>query len=348
MKHLSTVLSLTVLAAVAGCGPKKPTATILFSSLRQPTQPLSEQYMKIAVRNAQMKGDTGEYDQTKWSKMTADLLRYYLQEASEQHGVPIKLVDRQHVAMAMEEKDLAAAGITDNGDDVASAAIKGANAVVTSLVTIKIDKQVGKKRSIKAMNLFAHAWSHGGGGGGGVDTEQVDEEARNITVQCQFQLKDAGSNDIVVSHSTRPSQDFTRTKASSFFGSSKTEADMEPRDKVIGGMIETHVLDFLAKFIPTESRFAVQVKSSGHEMSREGVRILVYAETPEQFAQALTSLKQAIAEDPDDHRSLFAAGVCCEKLNKTAEARKYYRQAASLSSKDPQYAAAVARVSGMG
>ena len=83
-------------------------------------------------------------------------------------------------------------------------------------------------------------------------------------------------------------------------------------------------------------------------MSREGVRILVYAETPEQFAQALTSLKQAIAEDPDDHRSLFAAGVCCEKLNKTAEARKYYRQAASLSSKDPQYAAAVARVSGMG
>lgn len=344
MRRASFLLTMLLGAIVAGCGPKSPTATVAFSRMIQPKTTLSEQYMQIAVMNAQMSGDTGEYDQDKWSRMTADMIQYYLEQAAEKHNIPIKLVDREHLKMTMGEKDLASAGVTDNGDNVGSAQVKGAKAILSSKVTIKIDKQVGKKRTVDAMSVIGGGWSSGGFGGGSVNTEQVDEEARNITVQSQFQLKDSATNDIVVSHNSMPTQEFAKTKASPFFGSSKTEADMTPRDQVIGGMIERQAQEFMSKFVPMEIQSSVEVTPSKHEKSIAGVRCLV----TDDYESSLTNFKQAIAENQDDHKSLFGAGVCCEKLNRLDEARKYYKLAQSLDTDEPKYKAAVERVNKMG
>ena len=68
--------------------------------------------MKIAVMNAQMSGDTSEFDESKWAKMTADLIQHNLEQAAEHNNIPIKLVDREHMKLTMGEKDLAAAGVT--------------------------------------------------------------------------------------------------------------------------------------------------------------------------------------------------------------------------------------------
>ncbi len=344
MRRASILFTMVIGAVLAGCGPKSTTATVAFSRLIQPKTTLSEQYMQIAVMNAQMGGDTGEYDQDKWSRMTADLIQYYLEQAAEKHNIPIKLVDREHLKMTMGEKDLASAGVSDSGDNVGSAQVKGAKAILTSKVTIKIDKQVGKKRTVDAMSVIGGGWRHGGFGGGSVDTEQVDEEARNITVQSQFQLKDSATNDVVISHNSMPSQEFTKTKASPFFGSSKTEADMTPRDQVIGGMIERQAQEFLAKFVPMEIQATVEVTPSNNEKSNAGVRCLV----TDDYESALSNFKQAIAENGDDHKSLFGAGVCCEKLNRIDEARKYYKLAQSLKTDEPKYKAAVERINKMG
>lgn len=51
---------------------------------------------------------------------------------------------------------------------------------------------------------------------------------------------------------------------------------------------------------------------------------------------------------PNDHESLFGAGVACEKLKRFEDARKYYRRAKSLKADNAQYAAAVDRVSEFG
>lgn len=343
MRRASVFVLMIVGAALTGCGPKSPIATVAFNRTIEPKTTLSEQYMQMAVMNAQMEGDTGEYDQDKWSRMTADMIQYYLEQAAEKHNIPIKLVDREHLKATMGEKDLASAGVTDNGDQMGSAQVKGAKAILTSKVTIKIDKQVGKKRTIDAMSVIGGGWSHGGFGGGAVDTEQVDEEARNITVQSQFQLKDSATNDVVISANSMPTQEFTKTKASPFFGSSKTEADMTPRDQVIGGMIEHQAQEFLAKFVPMEIKSTVEVKGSSNEKSIAGVRCLV----TDDYESGLANFKQAIADNPDDHKSLFGAGVCCEKLNRLDDARKYYKLAQSLDIKEPKYKAAVERVNRM-
>jgi tetratricopeptide (TPR) repeat protein len=339
MKGISLCLSFVLLLVVTGCG-KTQVATVDFSSTIQPKQPLPEKYMKIAVRNADVTGDTQEFDQKKWSTMTADLIQYSLQQAAEKNNIPMKLVDREHMKLAMEEKDLAAAGVTDSGDKVASAQLEGAAAVLTSKVTIKIDKQKGKGRTITDMGGWGGHW----GGGGGVGSEEVEKESRNITVQCQFQLKDPASNEIIISHTGKPSQHYTKAgRTSPFFGGSKTESDMTPRDKIIGEMIDRQLRDFLVKFVPTEIDATAIVKPSKHEMSAAGVRALV----ADDYETALQDFKQAIAADTTDFRSMFGAGVACEKLKKYDEALKYYKQALSFETKNEEYAQAVDRLSAM-
>jgi hypothetical protein len=343
MRRILPLLVVSLLAAWTGCS-KKPIATVEFTHQLQPKAPLDARYMQIAVRDAQVEGDTAEFDQKKWCRMTADMIQHHLEKAGEKHNLPIKLVDRDHVKLTMEEKDLAAAGVSDKGESLASAQITGANAILTSRVTIKIDKQVGKQRTINAMSVFASAWSRGGAGGGSVDSEEVDEERRNITVQCQFQLKDASSNDVVVSYNGAPAQHTQNTKASPFFGSSQTEADMTPRDRVIGEIVERQAQEFMGKFVPMEVRTSVEVEPSSEDESIAGVRSLV----EENYEAALGHFKQAIAADADDHRSLFGAGVCCEKLNRLDEARRYYKLAESLDKGEPRYKAAVGRIAGAG
>jgi hypothetical protein len=345
MRRASLLFTMAMGAILAGCGgPKSVTATVAFNRMIEPKQTLSEQYMQIAVMDARMGGDTTEFDQAKWSELTAKMIQSYLESAATKHNIPIKLVDREHLKMTMGEKDLASAGVTDSGDNLGSAKVTGAKSILTSQVTVKIDKQVGKKRTVDAMSVIGGGWSHGGFGGGGASTEQVDEEARNITVQSQFQLKDAATNDIIVSHNAMPTQEYNKTKASPFFGSSKTEADMTPRDKVIGGMIELQAQEFLAKFVPMEISTTVEVTPSKSEKSNAAVRSMV----TDDFESALNNFKEAISENADDYKSLFGAGVCCEKLSKIEDARKYYKLAQSLKPQEPKYREAVERINKVG
>lgn len=336
MKRTGVLFILALVSVLAGCS-KKPTAIVELSYTLQPKQALAAQYMNIAVYNTRVDGDKGEFDEKKWSEMTADLIQYNLQQAAEKNNLPLKLVDREHMKVALGEKDLAAADITDSGDTVASAKIEGAGAILTSKITIKIDKQQGKGRTLSDVGAWAGHW----GGGGSAHTEEVDKESRNITVTCQFQLKDPATNGTIVAFSGKPTQNYERGKTSPFFGGSKTESDMTPRDKIIGEIVENQLQQFLVKFVPTEIGETVKVEAGGSEASVAGVRLL----TVDDYDGAYGKFKAALAEKEDDHKSLFGAGVCCEKMKKFDEAKKYYKMALSYDTKEPKYGAAVERVS---
>jgi len=63
---------------------------------------------------------------------------------------------------------------------------------------------------------------------------------------------------------------------------------------------------------------------------------------------ALEQFKAALAENPEDHRSAFCAGVTCELKKDWESALKYYRQAAAMPNVDEKemamYVAANQRV----
>jgi len=333
MKFVSAFTVLFAFVAGTGCGGG-PTATVDFSRTVQPKQPLAAEYMQIAVYPSETTGSK-EYDQEKWKEMAANTIQYNLQQAAEKHGIPIQLVDREHLKISLAETDMKDAGITEG--DPATSALAGATAIITSKVNVKIDKQKGKGTSIDALSAFGSAW----GGGGGVSTREVDEVSRNITVQCQFQLKaNDGSNAIIASHTAPWEQHSESAEAGFFFGSSKTEQDMEPRDKIIGAIIEKQLKQFMCKFVPTDVESTVKVEPSGHDGSIAGAESLI----AEDWTGALSGFKQAIAEDSRDDASLFGAGVAAEKLGNLKDALIYYKKAAGYEDDEPQYSESVSRV----
>lgn len=334
MKSVSSFAVVFSLFMMTGC-VSKPTATVEFTYTSQPKAPLVEEYMKIAVYEAETKG-SGEYDQEKWKGMAADLIRHHLQNAGDELNMPIEIVDREHMGIASAESDMAAAGITEGGDK--ESAFADATAIITTKLNVKIDKQKGKGTSMDAAALVGTVW----GGGGGVSTREVDEEARTITVQCQFQMKaNDGSNQIIHNYSGDWEMHSEQLESGFFFGSAQTEQDMTPRDKVIGGIVKKQLQKFTAKFLPSTTKAEVQVESSNDENCIAGVEALVVSD----WQTALTNFKKALAVDRQDDLALFGAGVACEKLGQFSEALKYYKQARSYEDGEPKYAAAIARVS---
>ncbi len=340
MRNIALALSLSILSlGTLGCsmgGSKKAVATVTFNQTIQPKSTLDERYMRIAVYNADVVADQGSdtFDEKKWRQMAADFVQAELQRAADEHDVPIKLVDRETMKATMGEKDMAAAGITEGSDSMASAALAGAQAVLTSKITIKIDKQSTTEyksgRSFRGIPL----------GSGGADTR----ESRNITVTCQFQLKDAGTNEIVYGYTGKPRRHYQGGgRSNPFWSKSKTEVDMEPRDEIIAQIIEAELQNFMCKFVPVNVSDSTTVEPSGNESSKAGTRALV----AEDWETALTNFKAAIAEKENDHESLFGAGVACEKLGRLEEARKYYKLAMSYEDEEEKYGAALNRVEDM-
>ncbi|MFQ5411576.1 MAG: tetratricopeptide repeat protein [Phycisphaerae bacterium] len=336
MKRVSKFAGLCLFALVAtGCG-KGPVATVTMSETIEPKKPLPAEHMHIAVYNAKVEG-TGEFDQDKWAGMAADMIQYELEQAAERHGVPIKLVDREHMKVAMAESDMASAGITEDTSGTAGSALQGATSIITSKVTIKIDKQKDEATSINAMSVIGGRWF----GGGSVSSTKLETESRNITVACQFQLKAMGTNEVLAFHNGHPSQHFDPAKRPSpVFGRSKTEASMTPRDQVIGQKIEDQIKEFMCKFVPTDIETVCRVEAARSDMSKAGVKALIM----DDYEGALAKFKVAVAEKDTDVKSLFGAGVACEALGRYDEALKYYKLASAYEDEEPQYPAAVKRV----
>lgn len=333
MRQLAIAVALCIASAgLTGCGAgaKKTTATVNFSMTTQPKQPLPEQYMRIAVYNADVIADAGSdtFDEKKWREMAADFVQSELQRAADEHNIPIKLVDREHMKASLGEKDMAAAGMTEGGDAVSSSALAGANAILTSKITIKVDKQ--SKTEYKQGHSF-----RGIGFGGGEKTE----ESRNITVSCQFQLKDVASNEIIYGYTGKPRQHHEGGKGG-MFKKSKTEVEMTPRDEVIGSIIEKELAVFMSRFVPVKFEDQTMVEPSNSENCKAGVSAL----NAEDWETALTNFKAALAEKPADDKALFGAAVACEKLGQFEQSRKYYKQALGYEPEEEAYLAGLARV----
>jgi hypothetical protein len=334
MKYVSALTILIAFVIGTGCGG--PTAEVTFTDMSQPSQPLSSEYMHIAVYQAETSG-SAEYDQEKWREIAADTIQAVLEDAKNQHNIPIQLVDRQHVKIALAESDMKDAGIT--GGAPPSSALSEATAIITSKVNVKVDTQKGKKRSLNVGAIAGRV----AGFGGGPASRELDEIKRTITVQCQFQLKaNDGSNTIIVSHNGRPEQLEEEAKASAFSSSSKTEQDLTSRDKVIGAIVEKQIRDFTSKFIPTEYSASVEVESSSNEDCAMGVKSLVLGD----WDSALMRFKKAVEANDKDDKALFGAGVASEKLGRLSDAKRFYKLARSYDMDQPHYAASVRRLEG--
>jgi hypothetical protein len=324
-------------AMLSGCASRE-TAAVSFSYVVEKDKGLPPGMKTIAITPAKV----GETTDPKWSEMCVTVVQSLINESRTKFGTDVNVTERRDTKPVFEEADLAAAGMSSKKGG-GGGQLEGADGYLMSNINVKVEKHVGKQRTLSGLDLAG--WGGHGSGGGRVnaETEEVETVTRNMTVQTEFKLVDAANGRVWEHFSPKKYSATERTKASPIFGSSKTEAELTPQDKIIGALVERGAREFVSSLMPCRVDVEAEVTSSGNSNCVQGVKLL----RAESNLEALTAFKAAIVESPNDHQAAFGAGIASEAMGRYDAALGYYKQACAGDA-DPRYAEARDRMKAYG
>ncbi len=294
-------------------------ANITISYQAEPTTELPRGLERVAVLDAETTNDA----EKKWSQIAANMIAGLLDEAARQGTNKLTVVDRQNLKKVMAEKDLALSGLISGARAAEASKILGVQGIIASSIKVKVEKRRGARRTISGLNIdsFRRGFR---GGGSPIRTKQVGTVSRHITVQCKFRLLDAANAKVLVDHVSPILSKTDESKPRPFWGSTKTEAELTPRDQIIGELVEAEVRKFIGRFFPVNLTYTVHVKSSGNDDCEAGVRMMRVRE----FDEAIRLFEKAIADDDDgDKHASMCMGVAYEAKGEYDKALKHYRVA---------------------
>jgi hypothetical protein len=315
-----------------GCSSSER-AVVAFSYVVKPSKALPAGMKTIAIEPAKVGPTTDE----KWSDLGVQILQNLASDSRTRLSTDITLVDRRDPQVTFDEADLAAAGMS-TAKGGSGGKLLAAQGKILSNINVKVETHAGRQRTISGLDLSGLWGDEVKGGGFGVETSEVETVSRTMTVQTDFRLLDAANNKVWDQYSATHTGT-ERTKASPFFGSSKTEAALTPQDKIIGTLVERAARGFISKLMPCRIDVTVEVRSSSNGKCIQGVKAL----RAEDYDQALALFKSALDAKSEDHRAAFGAGVACEATGQYDEALKFYQRAAAEED-DPSYIEARDRV----
>lgn len=318
-RHIGTIgLSITLgsLTVFTGCASKE-TAAVSFSYVVEKEKGLPPGMKTIAVMPAKV----GETTDPKWQELSTTVLASLINESRSKFGTEVTVTERRDAKAVFDEGDMKAAGMaTGQGGDTK---LIGAEGLLMSNINVKVEKHVGKQRTLSGLDIAGFGGHHSGGGRVDAQTEEVETVTRNMTVQTEFKLIDSANGRVWEHFSPKTYRATDRTKASPIFGSSKTEAELTPQDAIIGTLVERGAREFVSKLMPCRIDVETEVESSGNKNCVEGVKLM----RAEAYREAISAFQAAIAEDANDHRAAYGAGVACEATGQFEAGLKYYNKA---------------------
>lgn len=310
-KMLLAAIAATVIVGCAG-GER---AMVPISYVVEPTKGLPPGMRAVAINDSKVNQVTDR----KWSELAANQIQDRILAARNKYGIDIDVADRKHLSEGMTEQDLAAAGVTTTSSPGQGGRVMAIQGIIESEINVKVETHKGKQSTIANIT----GWGGRGRRGGNVSTREVDTISRNIVVQTTFKLIDTVNNRAWITYSPEPYSQSDKTKTFFLFGSSQTEAELAPRDEVIGAAVNKGVREFVSQMVPCEMQYTMVVDASSNKNSVQGVKML----RSESYTGALTQFKMAIADNPDDDKSVFGAGVACEAMGDFDQALKFYKRA---------------------
>jgi hypothetical protein len=323
-RHRTAVLLVGALCGLAavGCGGSRETANVSFSYVIEKEKGLPSGMNTIAIVPAKV----GESTDPKWSEMSVTILQSLINESKNKFGTPVTVTERRDTKPVFDEADLAAAGMsTKQGGKPGQ--LVGADGYLLSNINVKVETHVGKQRTLSGIDLAGltgeYRGDHYGGGRVAAQTEEVETVTRNMTVQTEFKLVDATNGRVWEHYSPRMFRATDRTKASPIFGSSQTEAALTPQDRIVATLVERGAREFVSMLMPVRVEVEAEVVSGGNPNSSEGVRRM----RAEDYQGAIEAFNAALAENPNDHRSAYGAGVAAEASGKLDMALSFYNRA---------------------
>ncbi len=338
VRHFRNVFAVSItLSLLIGCQSRER-ATVSFSYDVQPGRGLPPGCKTITIMPAKV----GPNTDPKWSDLSATIIQSLVNDSRQRFHTDVTVSDRRDTQVTFDEADLRAAGMsTQSGGS--GGQLLAAQAAVLSNINVKVDTKVGKQRTLSGLNLAGfggHGW---GGGDVDVQTSEVDTVTRSMTVQTEFKLVDTANNKVWEHYSPPIYSGTDRTHASPIFGSSRTEAELTPQDEIIAELVKRAAREFVSQLIPCRIDVQTDVGSSSNANCAQGVRML----RAENWDDAASLFKQALAENPNDHHAAFGAGIASEARGSFNDAVKYYKQACA-GADNPEYQEALARAKAFG
>ena len=308
---------LLALGMAAGCAAPER-ALVDFSYVVEPSRGLPEGMETLTIMPAKV----GPTTDAKWSDICVTIMRSLVDESRSSFGTDIEVSDRRDTQVTFDEADLAAAGMS-TASGGSGGRLLAAQGAILSNINVKVEKHVGRQRTLAGLSLGGGGGRGYGHGGTDIRTSEVETVTRNITVQSDFKLIDTANNKVWLQYSPRPYSTTDRTNASPIFGSSRTEAELTPRDTIIADLVERGAREFISQLMPCRVAVEARVQSSRDANCTQGVRML----RAEAFNEALSNFEAALANKPNDHRAAYGAGVACEASGRYEGALRFYKRA---------------------
>lgn len=332
-----------------GCGAKAEKYNVAISYVLEPTEKLPDGLTSVAILDAgaKIEGSEDQAREQKWATIAADMMERMLQDAGSKYKKDLKVAKRRETAKVLAEKDMKAAGLVDAPAAAQAAKLLDVQAIITSKLNIQVDVKKSKKTTVDITSVAAAAGRHWGGGGGTASAREADAISRSITLQCKFSMVDAATSQSLFDYAPSPFRKVDQKKPGPVFGRSAGEADLDPVDEYIGELVEKGVREFVSMFVPCEMNYSYTLESSSNKSSAGGIAAM----RAEDYETAMQRFKAALADEKNsnDHRTVFAMGVCSELMGDWDGALKHYKQACAMLEvpKDEmdQYLAAKNRVS---
>jgi hypothetical protein len=314
-----TVASVALcVSALVGCQSVER-APVSFSYVIEAQRGLPPGMDTIAIMPAKV----GPTTDPKWSDMCVAILQSLVNESRTSFGTDVTVSDRRDTQVTFDEAELAAAGLSTTEAGGTGGKLLAAKGMILSNINVKIEKYIGKQRTLSGLGLAGfggHGW---GGGSADIRTREVETVTRNMTVQTEFKLIDTGNNQVWEHYSPKTFSATDRTKASPIFGSSQTEAELTPQDEIIVALVEQGAREFISRLMPCRINVDTVVLSSTNANCVRGVELL----RGEMFDEAFSMFEVALADNPRDHRAAFGAGVAAEATGRYDEALRFYKRA---------------------
>lgn len=329
--HAAIVTLIVLLApAVTGCGLSGMARisyidggqySYLFENAEEP--------LRIAVLPIRAISNIGDADASFWAARIRNDIDEQLKRAARKAGGKVVLVAPPEDAdQILEEADRQAAGIVETDRSGGRSALVGRDLFIAGQLRI----------TVEVIQVAQQVWVPSGSSG---YMQTVHVPVRTTSADCSLRgVSRRGTTVVTFTSQVVPIRTVGRGVP-------------PPLADDIRRAVTQVSPQFVRLFFAERVDEFVRLKSSSSEPCKQAVSVLVNParDDPASLEEAISSLRVAIQEDPEDHRAYFALGVALEKLDRLDEAVSAYKAALQINGKDPSdskypqpYSRAIARV----
>lgn len=249
----------------------------------------------------------------RWGDEIIAAIAQRMQQTSNQFKIPLKLIERESVVAIMKEKDLADAGLAEEGKAIQLGKLARAQAICYGRVAINIRTVEGQGKTLH----FAPTED-----GIRIQPETARRLRRTVSIAATIKLVATGTGRNILVYNNRLAET-KELKPRIVMGEDVQEIEFQPEEEVIERLITRIVDEFVGQLLPHEVHTIVKVAGVKSKLAKSAVKFLKAGD----YEHSVQLFREAVEVKPDDHGAWYNLGLSYEAVGDLPSALKAYERA---------------------